>query len=145
MQRLTQNTLNISNFYQETRESVPLVLVKMITTDIQQKLQDCPDFVELLIQFYPKMEVTKNPPKIIEHYFIMPQTWAPKMYLGAVHLSISRHPVILIENLTIKGVNYLTINEVHWMFSEAAGRQNASAISWNVPLPLSTSMEVEAL
>jgi hypothetical protein len=59
---------NISNFYQETRQSVPLMIVKMITTDIQRKLQDHPDFVELLIRFYPKTEVTKNPPKIIEHY-----------------------------------------------------------------------------
>jgi hypothetical protein len=121
MQRSAHNSLNISNFYQETRESVPLMLVKTITTDIQRKLQDNPDYVELLIRFYPKTEASKNPPKIISHYFIMPQTWVPKMYLGAVHLSINRHPVISIENLTIKGHNYLTINEVHWMFSEAAG------------------------
>jgi hypothetical protein len=121
MRRSAQNPLNISNFYQETRESVPLMLVKTMTTDMQRKLPDHPDFVELLIRFYPKTEETKDPQKIIEHYFIMPQTWAPKMYLGAVHLSINRHPVISIENITMKGHDYLTINEVHWMFSEAAG------------------------
>jgi hypothetical protein len=122
MQRSSQNPLNIGNLYQETRQSVPLMLVKAISTDIQRKLPDHPQFVELLIRFYPKMdEGTTNRPKIIEYYFIMPQTWAPRMYLGAVHLSINRHPVILIENVTIKGVNYLAINEVHWMFSDAAG------------------------
>jgi hypothetical protein len=47
----------------------------------------------------------------------MPQTWVPKMSLGALHLSIYRHPVISIKNITIEGVDYLTINEVHWMFS----------------------------
>jgi hypothetical protein len=38
------------------------------------------------------------------------------MYLDALHLSIYRHLVISIENITIEGVNYLTIIEVHWMF-----------------------------
>jgi hypothetical protein len=129
MRGSTQNPLNIRNFYQETRQSVPVMLVKTITTDIQRKLQNNPDFVELLIRFYPKTEASKDPPKIIEHYFIMPRTWAPKMYLGAVHLSINRHPVISIENLTIKGANYLTINEVHWMFSEAAGPAKCICLS----------------
>jgi hypothetical protein len=39
------------------------------------------------------------------------------MCLGALYLSIYRHPVISIKNITIEGVDYLTINEVHWMFS----------------------------
>jgi hypothetical protein len=117
----SHNPLNLSNFYKETRESVPLMFVQTISTDIQRKLQDTPDFVELLIRFYPKREDSRNPPKIIEQYFIMPQTWAPKMYLGAVHLSLNRHPVISLENYRSQGVNYLTINEVHWMFSKSAG------------------------
>ena len=50
----------------------------------------------------------------------MPQTWAPR-YFGALHLSIPRHPVISIENYRMQGLNFLTINEVHWMFSETAG------------------------
>ena len=117
----TQTPLNMRSFYQETRQSVSLMFVQTITTDIQRKLQDTPDFVELLIRFYPTTEETQNPAKVIEQYFIMPQTWAPKMYLGALHLSVNRHPVVSLENYTINGVNYLTINEVHWMFSEAAG------------------------
>jgi hypothetical protein len=115
MQHSTHNLLNISNFYQETRQSVPLMLVRTISTAIQQKLQDLPDFVELLIRFYAGVKVPQNQPENIKHYFIMPQTWAPKMYLGALHLSIYRHPVLLIENVTIEGVDYLTINEFHWM------------------------------
>jgi hypothetical protein len=117
MHHSTQNLDNVRNFYTETRQSVPLMLVKTITTDIRRPLQDVPDFVELLIRFYPDTEIPQNPSEHIEHYFIMPQTWAPKMYLGALHLSIYRHPVISLENITIEGVDYLTINEVHWMFS----------------------------
>jgi hypothetical protein len=121
MQRSSQNPLDITNFFQETRESVPFMMVKTITTDIHRKLQHPPDFVEVLIQFYAKIEATDNTQTSVEYYFIMPQTWAPKMYLGALHLSINRHPVISIENYRIQGVNYLTLNEVHWLFSEAAG------------------------
>jgi hypothetical protein len=38
MQHSTQNLENISNFYRETRQSVPVMLVKTITTDIRRKL-----------------------------------------------------------------------------------------------------------
>jgi hypothetical protein len=102
MQHSTPNLENISDFYQKTRQSVPLMLVKTITTDIRRKLQDGPDFVELVIQFDPDTEVPQNQPENIEHYFVMPQTWVPKMYLGALHLSIYRYPVISIENITIE-------------------------------------------
>jgi hypothetical protein len=43
------------------------------------------------------------------------------MYLGALSLSLARHHVISLSMISLNGRKYKSLNDVHWLFSEAAG------------------------
>ena len=49
---------------------------------------------------------------------LMPKTWTPRMYLGAVNVSIEQSHSIIIETISFRGKRYVSINNVHWLFSE---------------------------
>lgn len=115
-----RSPLNLCQLYNETRAAVSVMQVKTITTDSHRQLKD-PNFVEILVCFYAEIQ-DKNSATRIEHYVAMPKTWTPQMYLGALYLSLKRHPVLSIEDCTLQGNKYLTINDVHWLFSDVSPR-----------------------
>jgi hypothetical protein len=43
---------------------------------------------------------------------IMPRSWTPKMYLGALNQSIRKNYVLTLESINISGRNYTTMHQV---------------------------------
>jgi hypothetical protein len=73
-------------------------------------------YVELLVSFYsPPEEDTNN---CIKNDFrvIMPRTWTPKMYLGALHQSIRTNSILTLKSIEVSGRNYTTMNKLDWLF-----------------------------
>ncbi len=96
-------------------------MVHTITTDVWKPFDD-PRYVELLAGFYPQEDVKNQYARPeIHHDVIVPASWTPKMYLGALSLSLSRHPVISLSLISINGKKYKSLNDIHWLFSESAG------------------------
>jgi hypothetical protein len=46
----------------------------------------------------------------------MPQTWSPKMFLGALNQSIRTNRLLSLESIVLSGRRYTTINELNWLF-----------------------------
>jgi hypothetical protein len=68
------------------------------------------------VSFYsPPEEDTKN---VIKNNFkvIMPRTWTPKMYLGALHQSITTNLLLVLESIDVSGRQYTTMNELNCLF-----------------------------
>jgi hypothetical protein len=48
---------------------------------------------------------------------IMPRTWTPKMYLGALNQSIRwMNSLLALESINVSGRNYTTMNKLNWLF-----------------------------
>jgi hypothetical protein len=96
-------------------------MVRTITTNVRKRLDD-PRYVELSVGFYPQEDVENQYARLkIHHDVVVPASWTPKMYLGALSLSLSRHDVILLSLISLNGRQYKSLNDVHWLFSESAG------------------------
>jgi hypothetical protein len=96
-------------------------MVRTITTTVQKPLDD-PRYAELFVGFYPHEDVENQyaRPKI-HRDVVVPVNWTPKMYLGALSLSLSRHHLILLSMISLHRRKYKSLNDVHWLFSESAG------------------------
>jgi hypothetical protein len=111
------NTSNsIDNIIRSSSEAVPIQNTTTITTDRMSQAED-PRYVELLVSFYspPTKEDYKS---YIKNNFkvIMPSTWTPKMYLGALHHSIRKNLLLTVESIEVSGRNYTTMNELNRLF-----------------------------
>jgi hypothetical protein len=97
-------------------------MVYTITTKAPKPVIDNPCYVELLISFYPQEDVENlNALPKIHHNVIVPASWNPKMYLGALSLLLSCHFIILLSLISINGQKYKSLNAIHCLFSESAG------------------------
>jgi hypothetical protein len=121
MQAYSSN--NLQEIIWSSRNVTQSLMVRTITTDVRKPVDD-PLYVELLVGFYPQEDVENRfdfPNKRIQHDVVVPASWTPKMYLGALSLSLSRHPVISLSMICINGKKYKSLNDVHLLFSESAG------------------------
>jgi hypothetical protein len=106
---------NIDDIIRSSREARPIQKTTTITTDRMSQVED-PRYIELLVSFYsPPEEDTKN---VIKNNFkvIMPRTWTPKMYLGALHQSITTNLLLVLESIDVSGRQYTTMNELNCLF-----------------------------
>jgi hypothetical protein len=74
---------SIYDIIRSSREAIPIQKLKTITTDRLSQVEEDPRYVELHISFYSPPEdqdAKKNDFKVV-----MPQTWSPKMFLGALN------------------------------------------------------------
>ena len=116
-----QRSRNLREIIWSSRRVKHSLMVRTITTDIWKPLDD-PCYVELLVGFYPQEDVENQYARLkIHHDVVVPASWTPKMYLGALSLSLSRHHVISLSMISLNGQKYKSLNDVHWLFSEAAG------------------------
>lgn len=108
----------------ESRNALPLFDVETICTDMQQLCESETQMVEITVRFYgsrPSEGPATNSLKRFmakEIQAVMPKSWTPRMYLGAVNLSIERNQSILIEAIYFRGQRYISINDVHWLFTD---------------------------
>jgi hypothetical protein len=77
-------------------------------------VEEDPSFVELLVSFYSPPE--DQDAKTTDFKVVMPQTWSPKMYLGALNQSIRANRLnslsLSLESINLSGRNCsTTINE----------------------------------
>ena len=119
----------LSSLINESRNALPLFDVETICTDKQQLCQSESQMVEITVRFYGRsspqqgreasMDDSSNNQIIAkEIQAVMPKSWTPRMYLGAVNLSIERSQSILIEAIYFRGRRYISINDVHWLFTD---------------------------
>ncbi len=98
---------------QSARNGQKVMLVTAVSTDRISRVDENSTYVELGITFYPHDE--NQAPKVVK--VVMPETWAPKMYLAALNKSTKRHLILSIELMSLQGRTYTTINELQWLFS----------------------------
>ncbi len=118
-----QRSRNLREIIWSSRWVKHSLMVRTITTDVRKPLDDH-RYVELSVGFYPQEDVENwfdFPNKRIQHDVVVPASWTPKMYLGALSLLLSRHPVISLSLISINGKKYKSLNDIHWLFSESAG------------------------
>ena len=108
-------SINIVDIIRSSREARPIQNMTTITTDRMSPVED-PMYAELLVSFYSPPEEDSN--NFIKNTFkvIMPRTWTPKMYVGALHHSIRRNLLLTLESIKVSGRNYTTINELNQLF-----------------------------
>ena len=107
----------------ESRDAQPLFKVSSVCTDYQQVLASEDQMVNITIRFYSDdFQAEGNGGRaerqMKEIKAIMPKAWTPRMYLGAVNVSIERNRSIIIETIYIHGNRYVSINDIHWLFTE---------------------------
>ena len=94
------NTSNkIYDIMRSSREALPIQKLTTITTDRLSKVEEDPTYVELLVSFYspaPDNDTDNFNKKNFK--VIMPRSWTPKMYLGALYQSI--HPRCILGHST---------------------------------------------
>ena len=119
----------------ETKNAEPLFNVNSISTGDQCNNLMEHDLVEISVRFYGMkaadiVAATNGKPAMMmkEIRLVMPKVWTPKMYLRAVNISIERSKSILIEAIVFRGQRYITINDVHWLFTEE-NLSNPSSVS----------------
>jgi hypothetical protein len=112
---------NLEEIIWSSKQVKHSLMVHTITTDVRKPVDD-PRFIELSVSFYPQEDAGNIIAlQKIHHDVIVPASWTPKMYLGALSLSLSRHPVISLSLISINGKKYKSLNDIHWLFSESAG------------------------
>ena len=106
----------------ESIDAEPLFNVASISTGDQQVYSTEVDLVEITIRFYgiktTGPNISPSSAQMKEIKSVMPKVWTPRMYLGAVNISIERNKAILIEAINFRGKRYISINDVHWLFNE---------------------------
>ncbi len=88
-------------------------MVQTISTDIHGRVEDC-HYIELMVCFYSTMKDSK----VCELFIVMPVWWTPQLYLGVLHSSLSRNPVLSMEPITLDSKKYMTIYKIHWLYSD---------------------------
>jgi hypothetical protein len=109
----SHSSTRLLDILQSTRNVQKVMLVTTVSTNRVSRIDENPSYVELGITFYPQDD--NKAPKVVK--VIMPETWAPKMYVAALNKSIKRHSVLSLESISIQGQIYATINELQWLFS----------------------------
>jgi hypothetical protein len=97
-----------------SRGALPIQKLTTIATDRLYEVEEDPRFVELVVHCYspaPDDEFEKSEFKVI-----MPRSWTPKIYLGALYQSITNNSLLTLESIIISGRNYTTMNELNWLF-----------------------------
>ena len=112
----------LSSIINETRNAQPLFMVSSVCTDLQHLLSRDNQMVNITIRFYSENvqgEQNGRPEKLMkEIQAVMPKAWSPRMYLGAVNVSIERNHAIIIETINFHGNRHVSINDLHWLFTE---------------------------
>jgi hypothetical protein len=106
---------NIHDVILLSRGALPIQKLSTIATDRLSEVSEDPRYVELLIRFYSPEDDTNDWEKS-EFKVIMPRSWTPKMYLGALYQSITTNSLITLESISISGQNYTTMNKLNWLF-----------------------------
>jgi hypothetical protein len=102
---------NMSNtnydIMRSSREALPIQkLLTTITTNRLSKVEEDPTHVELLVSFYsPAPDNDTNNFKKSNFKVIMPRSWTPKMYLGALYQFITTISLLTIESINFSGQN----------------------------------------
>ena len=103
---------DVYDIIRSTRGALPIQKLTTIATDRLSEVVEDPRYVELLVHFYsPAPEVDTKDFKVV-----MPRSWTPKMYLGALYQSITTNSIITLESISLSGRNYTTLNELNWLF-----------------------------
>ncbi len=105
---------NIHDIFMSSRGALPIQNLTTISTDRLSEVEEDPRFVELLVSFYsPASEgdFFKS-----EFQVVMPRSWTPKIYLGALHQSIRTNSILTLKSISISGQNYTTMNKLNWLF-----------------------------
>jgi hypothetical protein len=113
------NTSNsIYDIMRSSRKALPIQKLTTITTDRLSKVEEDPTYVELLVSFYSPAPDDDDTDNFVKRDFkvIMPRSWTPKMYLGALYQSIMTNSLLTLEYINISGQNYNTMNELNWLF-----------------------------
>ena len=105
----------ISDIIMSSRGAVPIQKLTTIATDRLYEVEEDPRFVELVVRFYSPAPSEDDFEKS-EFKVIMPRSWTPKMYLGALYQSITNNSLLTLESIIISGRNYTTMNELNWLF-----------------------------
>ena len=109
----------------ESKNAMPLFNVESISTGNQQANLLDQDLVEIIVRFYG-VTATDGSSNLNHHQSrimkeiksVMPKVWSPRMYLGALKVSIERNRSILIEAISFRGQRYISINDIHWLFTD---------------------------
>jgi hypothetical protein len=111
---------NIYDIMRSTSEALPIQKLTTITTGRLSGVQEDPTYVELLVSFYsPAPDNDTNNFEKRDFEVIMPRSWTPKMYLGALYQSITTNSLLTLESINIFGRNYTRMNELNWLFRRA--------------------------
>ena len=95
---------NIYDIIRSSRGALPIQKLTSIATDRLSEVKDDPRYVELLVGFYsPPPEDDTNDFKKSEFKVVMPRSWTPKMYLGALYQSITTNSIVTLESISISG------------------------------------------
>ena len=109
---------NIYDIMRSSREALPILKFTTITTDRLSEVKEDPRYLELQISFYsPAPEDNSKIFEKKDFKVIMPRSWSPKMYLGALYQSIRTNSLLSLESMNISGRNYTTMNELNLLFS----------------------------
>ena len=52
---------------------------------------------------------------------MIPHTWKVMMYLGALHLSVTKHSLPSVMTVSYQGQDHISVNDLHLLFNEMAG------------------------
>ena len=94
------------------------MMTNAISTDRILAVEDL-QYLELMVIFYSteaKNAIKQTPPKF-DLKVVMPKDWTRRMYLGALFWSIKSNRVLTLDQITLNGRSYTTINKLHWLFS----------------------------
>ena len=108
-------SVDAEDIIMSSRNTRPNMMVATISTNRVSVVED-PRYLELTVSFYPRVVEYNNPSKLT-YKLIMPKGWTPRMYLGALNRSIVNNGVLSLESVTLNRRNYVTTNELHWIFS----------------------------
>ena len=123
---------SIADLILTTAGTPHLAMINAISTGIQKNLATDSSYAEILIRFHvlaPLVAGKKKSAKPTEDYtVVVPRQWTPRMYLGALYISLQRNKSISVETLKLNGNNYKTINEVSWLFNKNGSIADANYI-----------------
>ena len=109
----------------ESKNAMPLFNVESISTGNQQANLLDYNLAEIIVQFYSAVMATDgssdmnhHQSRMMEITSVMPKVWSPRMYLGALNISIECNRSILIEAISSCGQRYISINDIYWLFTD---------------------------
>lgn len=120
--RMEEST--ILSIINESRDAVPLFNVSSVSTDNQKQCESENQMVHIKIKFYGEVAPSDDNKNNNLHHMkeievVMPKSWTPRMYLGVLNISIERNHSIIIETIYFRGHRYVSINDIHWLFTES--------------------------